>query len=127
VSPGSAASRTDIGIGATVTNAASGTPVSAVLTMQVLDAQGKVVSNAIAYDKTGTNLLGQFTLDPSQPWKDGKTVLPTEQVSSKVGIDATKKHSFPHLAVPPREHLERVDAQWERYGIRPVDGNAKKT
>jgi 3-polyprenyl-4-hydroxybenzoate decarboxylase len=50
-----------------------------------------------------------LTLDPSQPWKDGKIVIPTEQVSSKVGIDATKKH-HPPLAVPPREHLQRVDA-----------------
>jgi len=66
-----------------------------------------------------------LTLDPSQSWKDGKTVLPTEQVSSKVGIDATKKHPFPHLAVPPREHLERVDAQWERYGIREVKRDGK--
>jgi len=66
-----------------------------------------------------------LTLDPSQPWKDGKTVIPTEQVSSKVGIDATKKHLFPPLAVPPREHLEKVDAQWERYGIRAVKRNGK--
>jgi UbiD family decarboxylase len=61
-----------------------------------------------------------LTLDPSQPLKDGEKVKPTEQVSSKVGIDATKKHPFPPLAVPPKEHLEKVDAQWERYGIREV-------
>ena len=61
-----------------------------------------------------------LTLDPSQPLKDGEKVKPTEQVSSKVGIDATKKHPFPPLAVPPKEHLEKVDAQWERYGIGEV-------
>jgi len=61
-----------------------------------------------------------LTLDPSQPWKDGKMVKPTEQISSKVGIDATKKHPFPPLAVPPQEHLNKVAAQWERYGIRGV-------
>jgi len=59
-----------------------------------------------------------LTLDPSQPWKDGKAVPPTEQVSSKVGIDATKKHPYPAFAVPPQADLDKVDAQWERYGIR---------
>jgi UbiD family decarboxylase len=66
-----------------------------------------------------------LTLDPSQPLKGGEKVKPTEQVSSKVGIDATKKHPFPPLAVPPKEHLESVDAQWERYGIREVKRNGK--
>ncbi|MGE5304295.1 MAG: UbiD family decarboxylase [Alphaproteobacteria bacterium] len=61
-----------------------------------------------------------LTLDPSQPLKDGQKVKPTEQVSSKVGIDATKKHPFPPLAVPPKEHLEKVDAMWERYGITEI-------
>jgi UbiD family decarboxylase len=67
-----------------------------------------------------------LTLDPSQPLKNGEKVKPADQVSSKLGIDATKKHPFPPLAVPPKEHLEKVDAQWERYGIRPVDGNSIK-
>jgi UbiD family decarboxylase len=66
-----------------------------------------------------------LTLDPSQPLKDGEKVKPTEQVSSKVGIDATKKHPFPPLAVPPKEHLEKVDAMWERYGIREVTRNQR--
>jgi len=78
-----------------------------------------------AEDVHVVNNTDPLTLDPSQPWKDGKTVLPTEQVSSKVGIDATKKHHFPPLAVPPKEHLEKVDAQWERYGIREVKRNGK--
>ena len=67
-----------------------------------------------------------LTLDPSQPLKNGERINPADQVSSKLGIDATKKHPFPPLAVPPKEHLEKVDAQWERYGIRPVDGNSIK-
>ena len=66
-----------------------------------------------------------LTLDPSQPLKDGEKVKPTEQISSKVGIDATKKHPFPPLAVPPKEHLEKVDAMWERYGIREVKPNGR--
>ena len=61
-----------------------------------------------------------ITLDPSQPLKDGKVLPAAEQVSSKLGIDATKKHPYPAPSVPPKEHLEKVAAQWERYGIRPV-------
>lgn len=61
-----------------------------------------------------------ITLDPSQPLKDGKHVPSSEQVSSKVGIDATRKHPYPAPSVPPKEHLEKVAAQWERYGIREV-------
>jgi UbiD family decarboxylase len=66
-----------------------------------------------------------LTLDPSQPLKDGQKVKPTEQISSKVGIDATKKHLFPSLAVPPKEHLEKVDQVWPRYGIREVEPNER--
>ena len=61
-----------------------------------------------------------ITLDPSQPLKDGKPVLPAEQVSSKLGIDATRKHPYPAPSVPPQEHLDKVAALWERYGIREV-------
>jgi UbiD family decarboxylase len=61
-----------------------------------------------------------MALDPSQPLKDGKKVLPSEQVSSKIGIDATRKFPYPNLAVPPKEHLERVAANWARYGIQEI-------
>jgi UbiD family decarboxylase len=61
-----------------------------------------------------------ITLDPSQPMKDGKPVSPSEQVSSKLGIDATRKHPYPAPALPPKEHLDKVAANWERYGIREV-------
>jgi 3-polyprenyl-4-hydroxybenzoate decarboxylase len=61
-----------------------------------------------------------ITLDPSQPMKDGKPVLPSEQVSSKLGIDATRKHPYPAPSLPPQEHLDNVAANWERYGIREV-------
>ncbi|WP_162536973.1 UbiD family decarboxylase [Granulicella sp. WH15] len=61
-----------------------------------------------------------ITLDPSQPLKDGKPVLPSQQVSSRVGIDATRKHPYPALAVPPKRDLDKVAAQWESYGIVPV-------
>ena len=62
-----------------------------------------------------------LTLDPSQPLRLGEKVKPTDQVNSKHGIDATRKHSFPALAVPPKEHLEKFDAQWHRYGIREIN------
>ena len=78
-----------------------------------------------AEDVHVVNNTDPLTLDPSQPLQDGMVVKPTEQVSSKVGIDATRKHHFPHLAVPPREHLEKVDAQWERYGIREIRRNGR--
>jgi UbiD family decarboxylase len=61
-----------------------------------------------------------ITLDPSQPWKDGKPVLPSAQVSSKIGIDATCKHTYPAPSLPPQEHLDRVAVNWGRYGIWEV-------
>ncbi len=61
-----------------------------------------------------------LTLDPSQPRPFGEKVEPADQIGSKIGIDATRKHAYPALAVPPKEHLERVDDQWKRYGIREV-------
>lgn len=56
-------------------------------------------------------------LDPSQaPW--GTPGLTRERaVSSKVGVDATKKHAFPPVALPPAEHLARVRAAWKEYGF----------
>jgi UbiD family decarboxylase len=62
-----------------------------------------------------------MTLDPSQAPPDVATDDPRRRTSSRVGIDATRKHAFPPLAVPPREHLARVDAQWDRYGIQGVE------
>jgi len=41
-----------------------------------------------------------------------KTVL-----SSKVDVDATRKHKFPARSVPPKEDLDRVDAHWADYGL----------
>jgi hypothetical protein len=38
-------------------------------------------------------------------------------LSSKVGVDATRKHTFPARSIPPREDLDRVDAQWAEYGL----------
>jgi UbiD family decarboxylase len=61
-----------------------------------------------------------ITLDPSQPLKDGHKVEPADQISSKVGIDATRKHPYPAPSVPPTEHLEKVAGNWASYGIHEV-------
>jgi UbiD family decarboxylase len=55
-------------------------------------------------------------LDPSVAEAD---VLFEHQdlLSSKVGIDATRKHKFPARSIPPRADLDRVDAQWSDYGF----------
>ncbi len=53
--------------------------------------------------------------DPSvAPWGVPKN---QRKISSKVMIDATKKHLFPPEAMPPKEHLDRVERDWDRYGI----------
>ena len=56
-------------------------------------------------------------LDPSQAPPDVPHHDPIRMISSKVFIDATRKHRYPPLSLPPREHLERVDARWESYGL----------
>lgn len=61
-----------------------------------------------------------LTLDPSQADYRVPNESPLRRHSSKVGIDATRKHGYPPLAVPPTEHLDRVAEQWDKYGIRGV-------
>lgn len=56
-------------------------------------------------------------LDPSQAPPEVPQGHPSRWVSSKAIIDATRKHVFPPLALPPKEHLEKVDRQWEQYGL----------
>jgi UbiD family decarboxylase len=57
-------------------------------------------------------------LDPSQAPPEVPQGHPSRWVSSKAIIDATRKHVFPPLALPPKEHLEKVDEQWEKYGLK---------
>jgi len=55
-------------------------------------------------------------LDPSvseEADSDERKTVP----SSKIGVDATRKHKFPARSIPPKEDLDRVDAQWGEYGI----------
>jgi UbiD family decarboxylase len=56
-------------------------------------------------------------LDPSQAAEDVPQLDPSRVISSKVGIDATRKHRFPPNALPPAEHLQRVRANWKDYGF----------
>ncbi len=56
-------------------------------------------------------------LDPSQAKEDVLQQDPTRRLSSKLGIDATRKHFFPAIAMPPKEHLDRVRAEWGSYGF----------
>jgi UbiD family decarboxylase len=55
-------------------------------------------------------------LDPSLPEAERHTTART----SKMIIDATRydARSFPPLCVPREEMVKRVDAEWDRYGIR---------
>jgi UbiD family decarboxylase len=41
-------------------------------------------------------------------------------IGSKVGIDATKKHDFPPIAFPPREHVLEVEKRWRDYGLHRI-------
>src|SRR5581483_3748501 len=56
-------------------------------------------------------------LDPSQAAEEVPQQDASRRVSSKIGIDATKKHTYPPIALPPAEHLAKVRAQWKDYGF----------
>ncbi|OGA41934.1 MAG: hypothetical protein A3G26_00115 [Betaproteobacteria bacterium RIFCSPLOWO2_12_FULL_65_110] len=56
-------------------------------------------------------------LDPSQAPAEVSQMDPARRHSAKVGIDATKKHNFPPVALPPQQHLEFVRAHWHEYGF----------
>ncbi len=61
--------------------------------------------------------MAAVQLDPSQ----APAAVPQEdisrRISSKLGIDATLKHAFPPVAVPPKEHLDLVRKNWQSYGF----------
>lgn len=62
--------------------------------------------------------LSAVDLDPSQAAYDIPQLDESRRVSSKMGIDATKKHEFPPVALPPRDLMEKVESQWETYGVQ---------
>ena len=61
--------------------------------------------------------MAAVSLDPSQAPVDVPQEDLSRRVSSKIGIDATRKHAFPDVAVPPKEHLELVRKNWQSYGF----------
>lgn len=61
--------------------------------------------------------MAAVQLDPSQAREDVLQQDPTRRLSSKIGIDATRKHPFPAIAMPPKEHLDRVRREWRSYGF----------
>ena len=56
-------------------------------------------------------------LDPSQAPPSVPQHHAIRDVGSRVAIDATRKHDYPAISLPPKEHLDRVAAQWKEYGI----------
>lgn len=56
-------------------------------------------------------------LDPSVAPADVPQLTRQREHSSKLLIDATRKHAFPPPAMPPPEHLEKVLACWGDYGL----------
>ena len=56
-------------------------------------------------------------LDPSQAPKQVPQHDPIRDVGARLAIDATRKHDYPAIALPPQEHLNRVAAHWKEYGI----------
>jgi UbiD family decarboxylase len=59
--------------------------------------------------------MASVLLDPSQAPADAKQGDARRRLSSKMVIDATKKHAYPENSIPPREHLTRVGQEWSRY------------
>ncbi len=57
--------------------------------------------------------VGQME-DPSQPEE-------IRHLSSKMGIDATKKLDYPAPSGPPEKYMGMVRENWEKYGIKPLD------
>jgi UbiD family decarboxylase len=56
-------------------------------------------------------------LDPSLAEEHVNQFERLDLLSSKVGIDATRKHKFPARSIPPKEDMAKVDAHWAEYGF----------
>lgn len=56
-------------------------------------------------------------LDPSQGPPSVPQHHPSRSVGSRIAIDATRKHDYPAVSLPPKEHLEMVARKWNEYGI----------
>lgn len=56
-------------------------------------------------------------LDPSQAPASVPQHHPSRYLGSRLAIDATRKHEYPAISLPPKEHLDLVEARWKEYGI----------
>ena len=56
-------------------------------------------------------------LDPSQAPAGVIQHDPSRNIGTRVGIDATRKHAYPAVSLPPKEHLDLVASRWKDYGI----------
>ena len=56
-------------------------------------------------------------LDPSIAPREVRQHAKQRMTSSKIAIDATKKHEYPALALPPKKDLLKVDEKWQTYGL----------
>ncbi len=56
-------------------------------------------------------------LDPSQAPPSVPQHHPSRTVGSRIAIDATRKHEYPAVSLPPKEHLDLVASRWKEYGI----------
>lgn len=56
-------------------------------------------------------------LDPSQAPPSVPQHHPLRDVGSRLAIDATRKHEYPAVSLPPKEHLDLVASRWKEYGI----------
>jgi UbiD family decarboxylase len=56
-------------------------------------------------------------LDPSQAPASVPQHHPSRYIGARVAIDATRKHEYPALSLPPKEHLDIVASRWKEYGI----------
>jgi len=41
----------------------------------------------------------------------------SRRLSSKMGIDATRKHTYPATSLPPDDDLARARTRWAEYGF----------
>jgi UbiD family decarboxylase len=57
-------------------------------------------------------------LDPSGHPPDEKV---SEELGSKVIVDATRRWVYPEISLPPRACLEKVAENWDAYGLPPLD------
>lgn len=56
-------------------------------------------------------------LDPSQAPPFVPQHHSSRDVGSRLAIDATRKHVYPAVSLPPAEHLDFVASRWKDYGI----------